>query len=321
MAPLIATSDLSVTTALRKRIAKSCTTHVSKAFVAWLLEDFNNLLSIASGAAKRAGADQDFEIIAILGFAADAGVLSEPWLATLEKGLSALARQRPIVNGVRMPFYTDAVGMLGVALGTAVIANAEVTGQVVAWAKRFLKSAYERRGAQDWRRCLFAAADLKMGGPMKLPVPTNGLVADVRLALLAKGLISSPNKQVRLDVARVRQSTIEERLGPVDCERAALCVAGVEWVIRESGKQAVPASASTEHITTNPPPTLQEHKQSDIDARPRKKRGRPAEIPDELKEKALAVQGITARARILYQNATPDTSTKEERIRHPHELP
>jgi hypothetical protein len=144
----------------------------------------------------------------------------------------------------------------------------------------------------------------------------------VRLALLAKGLINSPNKQVRLDVARVRQSTIDERLGGlVDCERAALCVAGVEWVIRREGEQEDRADASTEHISTVPPHTSPADGQTDIGARPRKKRGRPAEIPDELKEKALAVQGITARARILYQNATPDTSTKEERIRHPQELP
>jgi hypothetical protein len=148
-----------------------------------LLEDFKKLRSIASETAEREGAGQDFESIAILGFAANAGVLSEPGPTALENGLRRLARLRPIANGVRMSFYTDAVGMLGVALGTAVIANAEVTAQVVGWERRFLKSAYERDGVQDWERCLWAAADLKLGVPLKLPVMTSGIEAPYSGAL------------------------------------------------------------------------------------------------------------------------------------------
>jgi hypothetical protein len=312
MAPLIATSNLTITAALRKRIDASRPRELSKAFIAWLLEDFNNLLSIAGAAAKRAGAGQDFLDIAILGLAAHAGVLSEPGVAELKEGLTRLAGLRPIVNGVRMPLYTDAVGMLGVALGTAVIADAELTSQVVGWTRRFLKSAYEMDEVQDWQRCLLAAADLSLGSPLILPFPTSGLVADVRLALLAKGLINSPKTQVQLDTARLRQSTIEEPLGgPVECERAALCVAGVEWVIREAGNQAVPASASTEHIITNPPHTSKEAKRSDIDARPLKKRGRRAKIPDELKEQALRAQGAKERAQILYQCLYPTNQQKK----------
>jgi hypothetical protein len=76
MVPLIATASLAVSTALRKRIAESCQRDLSRAFVAWLLEDFKqpvDLLSIAAQAAKREGAGQDFQSVAILGFAADAG--------------------------------------------------------------------------------------------------------------------------------------------------------------------------------------------------------------------------------------------------------
>jgi hypothetical protein len=174
-----------------------------------LLEDFNQptrLLSIAAQAAKREGAGQDFQTVAILGFAAYAGVLSERELTALKKGLGRVAGRIPVVSGVPMPFCGDAVGILGVALGTAVIANPEVTGQVVGWAMRFLKRAYERDRAEDWQRCLLAAADLKLGTPLKLSFPNSAGVADVRLALLAKGLIYCPDTQVRQDAARVLES-------------------------------------------------------------------------------------------------------------------
>jgi hypothetical protein len=237
--------------------------------------------------------------------AADAGILSEPELSALKKGLSRLAGRSPVVNGVPMPFCADAVGMLGIALGTAVIADAEVTGRVVGWVTRFLKSAYERDRAADWQRCLLAAADLMMGTRLKLSVPNSAAVADVRIALLGKGLIHYPETQVRQDVARVLEIAIQEPSGDIDCEQAALRLAGVEGATRRESEQQYRAGASTEHMVTNPPQTWNADKPSDIDARPRKKRGRPVKISDELKEKALAVQGTTARARVLYQCQYP----------------
>src|SRR3954471_6279919 len=110
MVPLIEASNLSVSTALRIRIAESCRRDLSKAFVFWLLEDFNQaaeLLSIADRAAQREGAGQDFQTVAILAFAADAGVLSERELSALKKGLTRLAGRSPVVNGVPMPFRAD----------------------------------------------------------------------------------------------------------------------------------------------------------------------------------------------------------------------
>jgi hypothetical protein len=242
MVPLTAASNLAVSTALRKRIAESCQRDLSNAFVAWLLEDFNqpaDLLSIAASAAKRQGAGQDFQTIAILGFAAAAAVLSQQQLAALKRGLSRLAGRSPVVSGVPMPFCADAVGILGIALGTAVIANPELTAQMVGWAMRFLKRTYDGDHTEDWQRCLFATADLKMGAPLSLPLPNGVAVADVRLALFAKRLINYyPETQVRQDAARLRNIAIQELPSDVDCERAALCLAAVEWVIR------IPATAT-----------------------------------------------------------------------------
>jgi hypothetical protein len=306
--PVIERSNVAVCTALRKRIVESCPRDLSKAFIAWLLEDFNqtaDLLSLAARALKREGAGQDFQSIAILGFAAHAGILSEPELAALKKSLSRLAGRSPVVSGVPMPFCADAVGILGVALGTAVIANAETTGQVVGWTMRFLKTAYDRDSAEDWRRCLFAAADLKIGSPLRLTFPNGAAVADVRLALQAKRLIHCADSQVRQDEARVQQIALQELSAEVGCERAALCLAGVEWVIRRDGEQSCPVGVFTEQILKNAPEPSHENERSDVDATSRKKRGRPTKIPDELKERALTAQGTKARAQILYRCSYP----------------
>jgi hypothetical protein len=311
MVPLIVTSDFALSAALRKRIAESCQRDLTKAFVAWLLEHPADLLSIAACAAKREGAGQDFQTVAILGFAADGGVLSQRELAALKKGLSRLAGRSPVVSGVPMPFCADAVGLLGIALGTAVLANAEVSGQVAGWAMRFLKSAYDRDRAEDWQRCLFAAADLKLGTPLKLSFPNSAAAADVRAALMAKGLINCPDVQVRQDAERILQITTQEALDDVDCERAALRLAGVEWVIRRGGNPSFRAGGFSDHIITTPPDTSKDDKQTDIDARPRKKRGRPAKISDELKRRALAVQGAKARAEILYGCKYPTSQQKK----------
>jgi hypothetical protein len=132
-----------------------------------------------------------------------------------------------------MAFCADAVGILGVALGTAVIANAEVTGQVVGWAMRFLKSAYERDRAEDWQRSLFAVADRQLGKPLDLVMPSSVATVDVRIALLAKGLVEAGNGiQAREDTIRTLDMAVQEPLNDFSCERTALRLAALESVTR-----------------------------------------------------------------------------------------
>jgi hypothetical protein len=182
---------------------------------------------------------------------------------------------------------------------------------VVGWAKRFLKSAYERDRAEDWQRCLLAAADLKMGTALKLSIPNSIAAAHVRLALQAKKLICCPDTQVQQDKARALEIANQELSGEIDCERAALCLAGVEWVTRRDGEGDDRSGAFADQIATNPPEESSEHKRSDMDARPRKKRGRPTKISDERKQRALAVQGVKARAQILYGCKYPTSQQKK----------
>jgi hypothetical protein len=209
-------------------------------------------------AAKRGGADQDFQTIAILGFAADAGLLSASRMAAVKTGLGRLADRAPVVNGVTMGFTSDAVGILGVALGTAAIGDPEATRRVAAWAARFFKSSYERDRAEDWARCLLAAADRRIGHPLGLPIPISVDTADVRVALLSVGLFDDGDpRDVTLTLALARRDSHSHH----NCERAALRLRALEWVAcsrlsASEGPRSFATSPGTDHdgIAESDPP-------------------------------------------------------------------
>jgi hypothetical protein len=214
-------------------MAECCERNLSKTFVWWLLREPQGraeFVSIVGAAGKSEGADQDFQTIAILGFAADANILSAQEAAVLKEGLIRLAGRSPVIDGIPMGFPSDPVGVLGIALGTAAIADREITKRIADWAARFLKSSCERERAQEWERCLFAAADRKMGHPVGLPIPASVAAADVRLALLSVDALDHSDLEPQQDAMMLRRTLAEQEL-PEDlgCERTALRLRALEW--------------------------------------------------------------------------------------------
>ena len=69
---------------------------------------------------QRSGAQLDFQTVATLGFARESGLLGPEESGTLKQGLERLAGRQPFVDENPMPFCSDAVGILGVALGTQI---------------------------------------------------------------------------------------------------------------------------------------------------------------------------------------------------------
>jgi hypothetical protein len=139
-------------------------------------------------AMQRSGAQQDFQTIATLGFAADSGLFDVSKSATLKQGLNRLAGRQPFIDEVPMPFCSDAIGILGVALGTKFLADTSASAKIVKWLSSFLKNIYLLDGTENWQRCFFQAADLLLGGSIGLPNPVPDQAADVCLALRAKGI-------------------------------------------------------------------------------------------------------------------------------------
>lgn len=262
MVPVSAGSDVDARGALRALIAESCRRDLTRAFAAWLLREPErgaDLASIADRVAAREGAEQDFQPVAILGFAAEAGVLGAAQAETLRKGLIRLAGREPAVAGVPMAFRSDAVGILGVVLGARAIADGDVTSKVVQWTTKFLRASYERDRAGDWRRCLFAVADLQLKSPLNLSIPKSAATADVRTALIARGLIDvGDGKQAREDAAEVLLKAVREPEDGLDCDLAALRLAALEQAIRTarpSADQGVPVTRADGSVERMDPAT------------------------------------------------------------------
>jgi hypothetical protein len=236
--PVIAASYAEARATLRAQMAETCRSDLNNAFEVWLsreAEPSADFASITEQAAKKEGADQDFQTAALLGFAADADLLSELQVGALKRSLHRLAGRNPVVNGRPMAFCSDAVGILGVVLGTRALADTDVTAQIVRWARKFLKASYERDGVEDWHRCLLAVAGRYLGKPLDLEIPASTAAADVRTALLSRGLVDVGDRdRAQEDAAETLKVAVQEPPTNLSHDRTALRLAALEWVIRAS---------------------------------------------------------------------------------------
>ncbi len=208
-------------------------TELSRAFAAWLLRgNDGELASLVSEAATREGAQQDFHTVAILGFGAEAGLLTAEAIEALKKGLRRQSGRGVVIEELPAAFCSDAVGILGVVLGTKAVADPELTDQIVKWVSKFLKKSYDEERTEDWQRCLFAAADQQLGGSLDLTILKTPATADVRTALVSKGLIdASDAESADQDGHQTLTLAMRELANDLPCDRAALRLAAVESVI------------------------------------------------------------------------------------------
>ena len=155
-----------------------------EAFCAWLGLPGMSLQELAASAASREGAEQTYQVVAVLGFAADAGILvGTGSLAGLQAGLRRLSGRGVAIDGVPAPVCLDPVGVLGVALGARAVAPSGISDDVKKWVARFLTSSYSMERIEDWQRGLFAVADQLLGSVNGLRIPATPSAADLRVAL------------------------------------------------------------------------------------------------------------------------------------------
>ncbi|MCU1338037.1 MAG: hypothetical protein JWO19_3618 [Bryobacterales bacterium] len=216
-------------------------------FAHWMLgrkENEAEAKHIASAAAQHAGAQLDFQTVAALGFARESGLLGADIAGTLKQGLERLAGRQPFVDGNPMPFCSDAVGILGVALGTRALADKTLSTKIVAWLTSYLTTIHGLDGTEDWQRHLFRAADTVSGAAINLPPVSNGQAADVLVALAAKGILPrSAGKQAEHEEEQALRTILSEAAIETPYERAAIRLTALEHVIR-SAPTAVPGRIS-----------------------------------------------------------------------------
>jgi hypothetical protein len=236
---------------LQRTLAHRPQTDLAIVFGYWILmrpTDAPEAAKIVSEAVQKSGAQQDFQTIATLGFATASGIFDINRSATLKQGLNRLAGRQAFVDEVPMAFCSDAVGILGVALGTKFLADASVSAKIVTWLSSFLKKIYHMDGTEDWQRCLFQGADRVLGGSVGLASPLSEQTADAYSALTAKGIFVTANgKTTEEEDEKALRLILQQGTYEVPYERAAVRLAALEYALR-SAPTLVPERMSPERL-------------------------------------------------------------------------
>jgi hypothetical protein len=146
-----------------------------RAFLAWVLHEDtprDDLTTLASTAAISFSTARSYHDLAIIGYAAHASGLDEAQAQAIRHGLKWLSGRSPDIAGEPAPFFTDAVALLGLALGARILGGDEVvtTSQ---WMLGFVPRAAKLSAVEAWKRCLFSAA-LNVLGSAEIPIPFEG---------------------------------------------------------------------------------------------------------------------------------------------------
>jgi CHAT domain len=200
---------------------------LDEAFAAWLLPEEEiglDLENAALDAVGRIGAARTYQDVATLGFAADAGKINGG-PDVLRDDLEWLAGTSPFINNTPAGVSVDPVALLGITVGAKALGDPNTLKNVRDWISSFISTSYEMRNAELWHKCLFATAQRVVEATPELEIPEERSVADVRVALVNKGLLSlAPDKKTEDE----RQCLILIKSGnvlPYDVGRLALSLA------------------------------------------------------------------------------------------------
>jgi hypothetical protein len=212
-----------------------------RAFLAWLLyEDSpaDDLGGLAMKAATDLATVRSYHDLAVIGYAAHAAGLGVVETNALRHGLKWLCGRNCEVAGEPAPFFTDAVALLGIALGAGYLGG-EDAASVRKWLLGFLPRAAALPAVEAWQRCLLSVT-LQVLGSQELPVPSDRGVADIRTALRARGVAPLCGREDAETDERFTLDLIKQQ--PADDlpeVRAALRLSAFSW-IRRSAPVVVP---------------------------------------------------------------------------------
>lgn len=210
--------------------------NLDEAFAAWLLPQQSAELTIYGSvrlATARIGAERYYQDVAILGYTSAVCSMEPDQQNVLHAGLQWIAGREPFIDGLPLGFCTDAVALLGIALGVKSITE-EVTKKAIAdWMGKFIIRSYGM--LQGWQKCLLAAAQREVGALPDLQIPSEPAFADIRVALRARGLLPQPElvaaEEDEHHTLLLVKTVSYSKLSPA---QAALRLAALDWVSRST---------------------------------------------------------------------------------------
>lgn len=224
--------------ALRHRVMSATEISPSDhAFLAWILHEDSpreDLAALATAAAASFSTTRSYHDLATMGYAAHVFALNEVHAQTLGHGLRWLCGRSPDIAGEPAPFFTDAVALLGLALGARFLQGDEMvtTSQ---WMLSFVPRAAKLPAVEAWQQCLFSAT-LYTLGCTELPLSQNSSVADVRTALRARSVApgGASREETEADECLTLGLLKQQVMGDLSVVRAALRLAAFSWISRSA---------------------------------------------------------------------------------------
>lgn len=224
--------------AVRRQLSALASSNgLDEAFLAWLIPDNRMGLTLsgpAAVAASRVGAERTYKDVAILGFASTSGSFEPIHKKALVDGLKWVIGREPFLQGMPTGACTDAVALLGIAVG-ARSCDERIRRAIAEWMGKFVYTSCEMRGVSDWEKSLFAAAQRCASLKPDISIPVENAVADVRVALRVKNLLEiGSNSQIEQDEMDALNLMKNIEGGSIPMARAGLQLAAFEWIKRSA---------------------------------------------------------------------------------------
>lgn len=166
--------------------------NLDEAFATWLLGSDDipfNLTKSASSAAEHVGGQRKYRDVALLGFAAASNLLKDAELNSLKDGITWVVGREPWMNGNLQGFCTDVIALLGIVLGAKALEDSIIIDHLCKWISKFINTSFQSR-LDEWQKCLFIAICQIQGIYCQEELATASNLADIRLALYSKRVLS-----------------------------------------------------------------------------------------------------------------------------------
>jgi predicted nucleotide-binding protein len=207
---------------------------LQETFAAWLLP--GSACGVCMNEAVRdalaaTGAGRTYREVAILGYASQASRLDDAGRSMLTAGLRWLTAREPVVSNFPMPFCTDSVGLLGLALGARAVDDQPLRQVFSSWLARCLAARAASLDGEGGEDVLLPAVEWTAGRTCRQQMLVDPGLADMRVGLRSKGLLTdvkgrSDDDEEYDTLALIQQQTAAS----IGVARAALRLAALEWL-------------------------------------------------------------------------------------------
>jgi hypothetical protein len=184
--------------------------------------------------------------VAALGYLLASGISDEPSLAAFRHGAEWLCGCSAFIENAPVGFATDAIALLGVALGSANAKSDAIAQRIKNWLAGFVGRLFLFENVDEYQRTMIVAALSIIGGDIPA-ITFSPTCADIRVALAGKNISLSPN--LDQDSYDTLDNAMSKPALDISIEKACLRLFALQW-LRRSTPRIVPQHIDVAQVTS-----------------------------------------------------------------------